>query len=185
MIRETIIRKIVELDIAGHSMFEESIQASDELLHAAAVSEFGSWETALEYAGVSSNDVVRCRNLTPERVKRQLRRLCTTGYDLGAMVNRSRDRALYDACLRHFGGWRSALTAAGVNLDNVTRHRPRQLDRESMIQWLRNRKASGQTLVYTEVCLENRDYVLAIKREFRSWVKAIEEAFPPRESSAE
>jgi hypothetical protein len=37
-----------------------------------------------------------------------------------------------------------------------------------MILWLGNRKASGQTLVYTEVYLENRDHVLAIKREFRS-----------------
>lgn len=180
MIRETIIRKIVELDIAGNSLFEENIQASDELLHAAAVSEFGSWETALGYAGVSSNDVVRCRGLTPERVKRQLRRLCTTGYDLGAMVNRSRDRGLYDACLRHFGSWRNALSASGINLDNVTRHRPRQLDRESMILWIRNRKASGQKLAYTDVCLENRDYALAIKREFRSWSRALEAAFPPQ-----
>ncbi|MFN9416187.1 MAG: hypothetical protein ACK578_01640, partial [Pirellula sp.] len=102
MIRETIIRKIVEIDVAGGSMLEESIQASDELLHASAVNEFGSWETALQYAGVSTHDVGRCRDLTPERIKFRLRRLCATGYDLGAMVNRSRDRALYDATIRHF-----------------------------------------------------------------------------------
>ena len=63
MIRETIIRKIVELDIAGHSMLEERIQASDELLHASAVNEFGSWDTAMEYAGISAHNVVRCRDL--------------------------------------------------------------------------------------------------------------------------
>ncbi len=39
MIRETIIRKIVEIDVAGGSLLEESIQASDELLHASAVNE--------------------------------------------------------------------------------------------------------------------------------------------------
>jgi hypothetical protein len=83
-------------------------------------------------------------------------------------VNRRRDRVFYEACIRHYGIWRGALIAAGVNLENVTRHRPGQLDREGMILWLRNRKASGQTLVYTEVYLENRDHVLAIKREFRS-----------------
>jgi hypothetical protein len=43
------------------------------------------------------------------------------------MVNRSRDRALYDAAIRHFGSWREALTAAGINLVNVKRHKPKNL----------------------------------------------------------
>ena len=68
-----------------------------------------------------------CRDLSPERIKFRLRRLCATGYDLGAMVNRSRDRALYDAAIRHFGTWREALTAAGINLANVKRHKPKNL----------------------------------------------------------
>lgn len=173
MMRDTIIRKIVELEMTGRSLLEENIQTSEDLLHSAAVSEFGSWETALEYAGVSAHDVRRCRDLTLERIRRQLRRLCTTGYDLGAKVNRSRDRALYDAAVRHFGSWREALKASGVNMTNVTHRRPKHLDREAMVLWLRNRQASGQSLVYGEVCLENRDYAMAIKREFCSWAKAL------------
>jgi hypothetical protein len=176
MIREAIIRRIVELDLAGHSLLEDNVRESDELLHASALNEFGSWETALGYAGVSAHDVGRCRDLSPERIKRQLRRLCTTGYDLGAMVNRSRDRALYEAAIRQFGSWREALTAAGVNLANVTHRKPKYLDREAMLLWLRNRSESGETLVYTEVCLENRAYALAIRREFGSWVRAVAEA---------
>lgn len=182
MIRETIIRKIVALELAGHSLLEENVRVADELLHASAVNEFGAWETALEYAGVSAHNVGRCRDLTPERIKQQLRRLCTTGYDLGAKLNRSRDRALYEAAIRHFGSWREALTAAGINLANVTRRRPKHLDRESMILWLRNRQAAGQTLVCGEVCLENRDYALAIRRKFGSWARAIEAAFPQIDS---
>jgi hypothetical protein len=113
-------------------------------------------------------------HLTQERIKFRLRRLCATGYDLGATVNRSRDRALYDACLRHFGSWREALTAAGINLANVTRHRPKNLDRDAMLLWIRNRKEAGQSITFSEVCFENRDYALAIKREFGSWARAIE-----------
>ena len=142
MIRETIIRKIVELDVAGRSLLEESVQSANELLHASAVNEFGSWETALQYAGVSSHDVGRCRDLSPDRIK-----LCTTGYDLGAMVNRSRDRALYDAAIRHFGSWREALTSAGVNLANVTRHRPKHLHRNAMLLSIRYRQPAGQARV--------------------------------------
>lgn len=176
MIRETIIRKIVELDVAGNSLHEDNVQATNDLLHQAAISEFGSWETALLYAGVSVRDVGRFRDLSPERIKQQLRRLCTTGYDLGAKVNQERDRALYDAARQHFGGWRDALAAAGINLANVTHRKPKNLDREAMLRWLRNRHSAQQTLVYTEVCLENRDYALAIRREFGSWAKAIDQA---------
>jgi hypothetical protein len=65
MIRETIIRKIVELDVAGHSLLEENIRSIDELLHASAVNEFGSWETALQYSGVSAHNVGRCQAFGP------------------------------------------------------------------------------------------------------------------------
>ena len=140
------------------------------------MSEYGSRKTALLYAGVSVRDVGRFRDLSPERIKQQLRRLCTTGYDLGAEINQDRDRALYDAARQHFGGWRDALAAAGINLANVTHRKPNNVDREAMLLWIRNRHSAEQTLIYTEVCLENRDYALAIRSEFGSWAKAIEEA---------
>jgi len=124
----------------------DEIRASDELLYAAALNEFGAWEMALGYAGVNVRNVGQCRDLTPERICQQLRRLCTTGYDLGAKMGRSRDRALYDAVLHHFGSWRAALTAAGINLANVSRRRPKHLDRELMIIWLQQRQAAGQSL---------------------------------------
>ncbi len=78
---------------------------------------------------------------------------------------------------------REALTAAGVNLANVTHRRPKHLDRDAMLLWIRNRQAAGQSLVFSEVCLEKRDYALAIRREFRSWAKALEVAFPPTSES--
>lgn len=178
MIRETIIRKIVEMDVAGHRLVEESVREANELLYEAAVNEFGSWQTALDYAGVSARDVARSRELTAERVKQRLRRLCTTGYDLGAHLNRERDRELYYAALHHFGTWRLALTASGINLSNVASKSMKHLNRATMLFWLRSRKAEGKTVMYRDVCLENRNYALAIRREFGSWIKAMKEAFP-------
>lgn len=101
------------------------------------------------------------------------------------MVNRSRDRALYDATIRHFGSWREALTEAGINLANVTRHKPKNLDRNAMLLWIRNRKEAGQSITFSVICFENRDYALAIKREFRSWARALQAAFLPQKSSAD
>ena len=100
------------------------------MLYAAALNEFPVWETALGYAGVNVRNVGQRRVPTPKRICQQLSRLCTSGYDLGAKVSRSRDRAFFDAVLQHFGSWRAALTAAGINLTNVSRRRPKHLDRE-------------------------------------------------------
>jgi len=88
------------------------------------------------------------------------------GHDLGAMVSRRRDRMLYDAVLQHFGSWRKGLATSGINLANVSRRRPKHLDREVIILWLQQRQAVGKSLKWTAVCLENRDYALAIRRVF-------------------
>ena len=61
---------------------------------------------------------------------------------------------------------------------NVTHRRPKHLDRDTMLLWIRSRKEADQSFTFSEVCLENRDYALAIKREFGSWARALEEAFP-------
>ncbi len=50
---------------------------------------------------------------------------------------------------------------------------------------IRNRQAAGQSLVFSEVCLEKRDYALAIRREFRSWARALKAAFQATDSAPE
>ena len=81
-------------------------------------------------------------------------------------MSRCRDREIYDGVLQHFGLWRKALAASGINLANVSRLRPKDLDREVVILWLQQRQSAGQSLRWTVVCLENRDYALAIRRTF-------------------
>ena len=63
-----------------------------------------------------------------------------------------------------------------ITLALITRHRlappshrrPKHLDRETMLLWIQQRHAAGQSLVWTTVCLENRDHALATRREFYS-----------------
>lgn len=59
---------------------------------------------------------------------------------------------------------------------NVTYRRPKNLDRNGMILRIQNRKATGQSLRFCDVCPENRDYAFAIRREFRSGANAVEAA---------
>ena len=177
MTREAIIRQVVDRDLANKDLSEETIRKTERALYEIACEEFGSWETALEYAGVDARASSKTdQHWTRERVQQHLRRLCTTGYDLTAHVNRERNRPMYRAALHYYGSWRAALSASGINLAHTSRRRPKHLDLETMMLWLKERKAAGQTLVWTEVCLENRTYALAIRRRFRSWKKALEAA---------
>ncbi len=131
-------------------------------------------ESALEYAGVDARiSGYKDKKWTIEQVQQHLRCLCTTGYDLKAHSSRERNPALYRAALHYFGSWRAALSVSGINLSNASRRRPKNFDRDTMVLWLKERQAAGQTLVWTEVCLENRAYALAIRRTFRSWRKAL------------
>jgi hypothetical protein len=45
-----------------------------------------------------------------------------------------------------------------------------------MVLWLQQRQAAGKSLKWTVVCLENRDYALAIRRTFGSWRDAVDAA---------
>ena len=52
MTREDVIRRIVELDLQDQGLSAEFVQRNARQLHAAACEHFGTWDTALQYAGV-------------------------------------------------------------------------------------------------------------------------------------
>lgn len=188
MSREDVIRQIVERDLQRLGLTEEAVAREAPELYAAAGEFFGTWDTALQYSGISDRRVVSRtpRNKPPrglqlvnsasgpDLVIKELQRLCMTGYDLTASHNIHRDRPLYEASRRHFGSWNQALIAAGVNLDNISLPaKPRRFNREELIAALQQRKEKGQTLVWRLVCFENRSFATAVKCAFGSWKRAM------------
>lgn len=173
MSREDVIRRIVERDMQNQGLLAEVVQQEAEDLHAAACQHFGTWDTALQYAGVSVRRMVSEDEFRAERVLTQLRRMCCEGYDLSAQHNVKRDRRLYEAARLHFGTWRKALRAAGINLEHAFVRRPRKHDKRKLLETIKHRHESGATLMWTEVCLENRAFATAAKQAFGSWRKAL------------
>ena len=115
MSREAVIRRIVEREMQGQPLTEEAVRDDAPALHRAACEVFGTWDTALHYAGVRC-----CRRgfepSTPEQVIQQIRRYLQTGRrPIGTFVRRHHYRLHRDA-IRCFGTWRQALSAAGVDI---------------------------------------------------------------------
>ncbi len=66
MSREAIIRQIVDRDLASKDLSEESIRKTESALYEIACDEFGSWETALEYAGVDARSLANGQEVDDE-----------------------------------------------------------------------------------------------------------------------
>jgi len=167
--REEIIRQIVRRDVEQLGLTEEMVLKEVTELYESACEHFGSWDTALKYAGVRRSRPIK----SPERVIQEIRTLCRLGYNLTSTRNMQRDRKLYEAARHHFGSWRKALRAAGVNLENAFWRKPRKLNKQKILDMIRKRRDSGLSLVFLDVCLENRRLATGAKRAFGSWGKAL------------
>src|SRR5512137_1348742 len=112
MTREDVIRRIVQRDLQNQRLSSEVVLREAEQLHAAACEHFGTWDTALRYAGVSVRRVVTEEEFSRTQVLRKIRSLCLYGYDLSAKRTVRRDRRLYEDARHHFGTWWLALREA-------------------------------------------------------------------------
>ena len=169
-----IIRQIVCRDVEQLGLTEDIVQTEDVALHVAACDHYGTWETALAYAGINVRRMHPRKECTTDRVLQEIRTLCTSGYDLSATHNMKRDRRPYEAARQHFGSWKKALEATGLNLKHAFhRGRPRKFDKRKLLEAIKQRHESGQSLVWTDVCLENRAFASAAKQAFGSWRRAL------------
>ncbi len=174
MLREDVIREIVKRDRQKEGLAEDDVLHDAKQLHEAACEHFGAWEIALRYAGVGTRRLRGRRSYSRNRVTQAVRKLCITGYNLSAKRNMRRDSGLYRAAIHHFGTWRQALEAAGIDVRHAhLDSKPRQLDRKKILEALRQRHQTGLSMAWREACLENRALATAAKNAFRSWRRAL------------
>ena len=174
MQREEVIRQVVQRDVEHRALLEEQVLQESPELHTAACEHFGTWHTALNYAGINLRRVSTDHKCSEEEVLRTIRYLCCNGYNLTANHNIRRDRRLYEAARQHFGTWRRALCAAGINMQyvNLPTH-PRRFTQSKIIEAIQQRQQAGLSLSWTVVCMDNRALANAAKNSFRSWRLAL------------
>jgi DNA-binding LacI/PurR family transcriptional regulator len=182
MSRESVIRRIVERETQGRALTEEAVLDDASALYRAACEVFGTWDTALHYAGVRR----RCRGIepsTPEEVIRKIRRYLRTNHRaMGTFVRRHHYRLHRDA-IECFGTWRKALSAAGVDIRRagLNKTKRRQWTNEEIIDALRAWHAAGHSMAWGVVCLENRMLAAAARGRFNGWRRALLAAGLPPE----
>lgn len=147
MSREAVIRRIVQREMQKCTLTEDSVRRNEPELYRTACKLFGTWETALQYAGINLRRLPAKQQYNRECVLQKIRVLCRTGCSIKAKDNMRREYGLYAAALQYFKSWRQALQAAGINLQyaGLVPTKPRRLKTPQILDQLRQWNAAVAT----------------------------------------
>ena len=172
--RESIAAEIVAMNQVGACMTHGAVARSNTALLRAATRVFGSWEAAIVFAGLDYDAIRAYRSWTRERIVERIRELFADGADLSwSNVADNVDPQLASAaCKRgHFGSWRRAVEAAGLDYDAIRRYRA--WDQERVLTLVREHHADGTQLNAKNMQEEDLTLLTAARRKFESWPAAL------------
>lgn len=175
--KEAIAREINALYQAGENLNYAHIAQEHIALLRAATRYFGSWRTAIGYAGLNYDDIRRYKCWDRERILERIRELSARGEDLSwRHVSTQVDPQLAAAATKrkHFGSWRCAVTAAGLDYSQIRRYQ--EWDEDLIVKRLRVLQEQGVDL--NAKSMEEHDITLitAARRRFESWDRALSAA---------
>jgi len=122
--------------------------------------------------------------MTEEWIVKQIQERQETGQEVNPATVKRESVALYERARRFFDGWDEALLAAGIDPAEVRlREKYESWTSKKVLERIKQRHSSGESLKYAVVSQETRKLVEAAKRYFGSWYSAVSKAgfVDPRE----
>jgi hypothetical protein len=175
--KDEIALEILRLYAASEELNYGSVQQKHLKLLRAATRYFGSWKSAIEFAGLNYDEIRRYRVWTEEKILATIRKYESEGKDLSwRHVSTELDPPLAAAAIRssRFGSWQKALEEAGLDYDAIRRHR--YWDDDLVVNELRELAGQGESLRVSDVTEKNPALVAAARRRFEGWYEAVEAA---------
>ena len=159
------------------SLNYSSIANNNLALLRAATRYFGTWEAAVKFAGLDYDSIRRYKSWTRDRIIARIQELHTQGVDLSwRNVCMNVDPQLAAAATKksHFGSWREALEASGLDYDTIRRYR--EWDDERILDMVREFHKDGKGLNAKNMEQEDITLITAARRRFDSWHQALSAA---------
>jgi len=172
--KEAIAMEIVSMYESGESLNYSNIANTNITLLRAATRYFGTWEAAVNFSGLDYSQIRRYKSWTRERIVERIKELHTQGVDLSwRNVSLNVDPQLAAAATKksHFGSWREALEAAGLDYDSIRRYR--EWDDERILRMVREFHERGTGLNAKNMEQEDITLITAARRRFDSWHQAL------------
>jgi len=142
--RASVLAEIRRVHEAGRSLRCNGIPVR---LYEAGRRCFGTWESALQKAGLNYEEATGVRRWTPERIVEAIRELAERGESLSAGRVERHHPTLFNAAVKQFPrSWTKAIRAAGLNPDDYKVFRGRW-DRQKAEDWVRRRNEKGKSIL--------------------------------------
>ncbi len=167
---DTILGEILRRYETQQDLSYSGLSRENLPLLRAAARHFGSYPLAIAAAGLNYDELRRYRNWTNERITNRLQELVSQGADLSwRHVSTKLDPTLAAAAVKrhHFGSWRAALEAAGLDYDTIRRYH--DWDEKEVVRRIRERHARGELLHAKALEREDTALITAARRRFPAW----------------
>jgi hypothetical protein len=174
--RERIIEAIQEAHKKGEDLSWTSVTSNRKYsaLAYAAIREnqFSSWDEALKAAGIDPRSVRRYEAWDEEKIVRQVKRRARAGKALNSKAMQDEDSKLFNAALNYFGGWDTALQAAGIDPASV--YKRRRWSEDVIKKEIRALQKAGEDLAAPNMRRNHSSLYSAACKYFGSWTAARE-----------
>jgi len=177
--KDEIVKAIKRAYAQGRDLSYNGMAAKQQSLVSAAAYHFGSYRKAVERAGVDYAEVTRRPRWNKQRIIALVKSARRDEQDLHwSAVTKRRDelgRAAFASLQpRLFGSWDRALTAAGLDADDVNRYR--KWDKDSIVFELRARSRDHEPLNSGSLQRDEPGLHAAAVRHFGSYDDALRAA---------
>ncbi len=177
--KTNILSALRKLHKSGEDLSYNSLAKKNQSLVSAAAYHFGSYRKAVEKAGIDYASITRRPRWDRASIIRIVKTAKRSGEDLyWSAVTRRRDevgRAAFAALQpRLFGSWERALTASGLDADEISRYR--RWDRNSIVFELRCRQREREALNSGSLQGEDPGLHAAAVRHFGNYDAALRAA---------
>jgi hypothetical protein len=172
--KESIGLEIVSMYESGENLNYSSIAANNLALLRAATRYFGTWEAAVRFAGLDYDTIRRYKSWTRDRIIARVQELHAQGVDLSwrnVCLNVDPQLAAAATKKSHFGSWREALEASGLDYDTIRRYR--EWDDDRILDMVREFHKDGKELNAKNMEQEDITLITAARRRFDSWHQAL------------
>lgn len=174
---DRVLAEIHQWKDKGEPLYANHVRLNFQELLAASIRYFGSWQAALDQAGIPYVDVRKYRKWSKEVIVEQIRELASKGFDLSfRSMALSQHNAMVYAAIRpkYFGNWRTALEAAGLASEEIYRYR--SWDESGILEEIRRMKMEGADLSSKSMDETSNKLIATARRRFGNWGKALEKA---------
>lgn len=162
---------------SGQPLYSHHVRKNFQELLAAGIRYFGNWEKAVTSTGIPYEAVRKYQHWSKEVIVAKIQELHRQGVDLSfrAMML-SRYNSMVYAAIRpnHFGSWKAALEAAGLEAEEIYRYR--SWDESKIISEIRKLKKLGADLSSKTMDETANPLIATARRRFGNWGAAVEKA---------